>query len=199
MWISCCFLFFPFLNVEAAGCQHYGIQSNLDRIAATVHPDDEITQMLKSERANERMSAAHKIVDRKARKYLRSVTKLLDDPSQNVRGWAAWALGEIGDPRSIGPLIRVLAKYKKISETDCGFQESRCLPDFYLALEKLTGKTFRLDVSKWQKSWLSENWEVILDDPPVELLFANTQRLLDTDSFALVESSNSCYRLPPRR
>ncbi len=121
----------------------------------------ELLTLLKSKKDEDRMQAAIKIGEEKDAKYLRAVTSLLDDPNQCVRGWAAWALGEIGDRRSIGPLIKAFVKYNEVSKTNNG-QESGCLTTFYLALEKVSGKKFGLDVSKWQRWWMEENLLALL-------------------------------------
>ncbi len=63
----------------------------------------------------------------------------LYDSSQSVRGWAAWALGEIGDERAIEPLQASLDKYCGLVETDSLRDETKCIRDFVLALKKLTG------------------------------------------------------------
>jgi HEAT repeat protein len=127
--------------------------------------DEQTLTMLQSKKDVDRMRAAKKIGEQKNAKYLKVVTRLLDDPNQSVRCWAAWALGEIGDRRSIQPLIRVFVKYNKISKTDNG-QESRCLTAFYLALEKLSGKRFGLDVSKWEQWWIEENLLALVSGLP---------------------------------
>jgi hypothetical protein len=171
MQVSCYILFFSFLYIETIDLPRPAIVNesrrgkgdwNLERSTYKVHRKDVITRMLESERDVDRMFGAKRVGEGKARQYIHAVTKLLDDPNQYVRGWAAWALGEIGDRRSIGPLIRAMVKYSQIARSDNGVQESKCLTDFYLALEKLSGKQFGLDVSKWQEWWISENWEAML-------------------------------------
>jgi len=118
-----------------------------------------IKLLLGSKDPEDRADGARIVGEEKSRAHFYAVIKLLKDPHVTVRCWAGWALGEFGDPRAIGPLIKAMVKYHEIAKTDQAGWESKCLTSFYLALEKLTGKRFGLDALKWQQWWMSENWE----------------------------------------
>jgi hypothetical protein len=110
-----------------------------------------LVEVLKEGSDSERMAAARTLGEQKAHNTGPALVEALNDPDQYVRGYAAWALGEVGDPSATGPLVKALVKYGQISKTDQLRQESKCLTDISLALETLTGHKFGLDVEKWQQ------------------------------------------------
>jgi HEAT repeat protein len=102
------------------------------------------------------MDAAKRLGEKKGKVGIDELIASLNDKNQYVRGWAAWALGEIGTQRAVDPLIAALAKYKEIAKTDHFNDESKCLTDFVKALQELTGEDFGLDTHSWQE-WASKN------------------------------------------
>jgi HEAT repeat protein len=111
-----------------------------------------LIQLLREGNESERMLSAKRLGEMRDSNAVAPLVNALNDPHQYVRSWAAWALGEIGESSSVDPLIDALTKYSDISVTDYLGNESRCLPDIYLSLEKLTCERFGLDVEKW-RSW----------------------------------------------
>lgn len=101
------------------------------------------------------MDAARNLGETRARYAVPKLIAALDDPDQYVRSWAAWALGQIGDRDAIDPLINSLSKYEALLRSDRLRQQTKCLPDIYTALERITGKHFGLDVDKW-RTWARE-------------------------------------------
>jgi HEAT repeat protein len=75
----------------------------------------------------------------------------IEDKNQYVRAWAAWALAEIGDRTSVAPLVQALEKNLKLAEHDMLMNESKSIPDLYLALESITGQKHGFDVEKWKE------------------------------------------------
>lgn len=116
-----------------------------------------LTKLLAEGNDSKRMEAAKRLGEKKNKFAIVPLIKALNDPHQYVRSWAAWALGEIGDSSAVEPLIQTLAKYTVVSNTDYLSQESGCLTDVYLALEKLSGQKFGLDVKQWQKWNVTSN------------------------------------------
>ena len=95
-----------------------------------------------------RMDAAKHLGEMKTRRAVACLIKALDDPQPYVRGWAAWALEQIGDPSAIDPLIGALVKYERPTGP-LAYKQLKCLPDFVAALKKLTGQDFGFDSARW--------------------------------------------------
>jgi len=81
------------------------------------------------------------------RKVSELITRL---ESRNIEEGSVWALGEIGDPRAVEPLIAALKDEK--------FQFKARAAE---ALKKITGKDFGQKPEEWQKWWM-ENRESFL-------------------------------------
>src|SRR5262245_12907014 len=88
--------------------------------------DDElcrrITTLLTSPDVRERVYAAEYLCDRKDRASVPYLIQALHDPDPIVRGWVAHALGEIGDPAAIVPLIDAA---ERTEANPAAFKESR--------------------------------------------------------------------------
>ena len=107
-------------------------------------------QLLNQGDEAERMRAARRVGERKDKDAVDTLIQNLNHPNQYVRGWAAWALGEIGDPAAIAPLEQAIARYRamvpnfnhpqKGVSLDGFFRETKCLEDMYPALRKLRAK-----------------------------------------------------------
>ena len=89
--------------------------------------------------------------ERKAKWAVPQLISALEDENQYVRGWSAWALGEIKDPEGVEPLIQALEKHLKMAESDRLEEQTKCIPDLYVALEAITGKKYGMDVKKWKE------------------------------------------------
>jgi len=77
-------------------------------------------------------------------KVIEGIIATLKDKDGDVRRAAAWALGELKDPRAVEPLISALKDEDVIVR--------------YIAaeaLEKITGKNFGVDEAKW-RDWLGK-------------------------------------------
>ncbi len=69
----------------------------------------------------------------------------LKDPDTQIRGWSAWILGEIKEPRAALPLTDLLKDpHSRVRRITAG------------ALLKITGQPFGEDEEKWRQ-WLEEN------------------------------------------
>src|SRR5262245_18895796 len=66
----------------------------------------------------QRMHAARRLGEKRDHRAVALLIKSLSDPNLYVRGWAAWALGEIGDPVALPALNQVIAKYKLLIAKD---------------------------------------------------------------------------------
>jgi hypothetical protein len=107
---------------------------------------------LESGNAAERAGAAERLGQTRREEAVPSLIAVLDDPNPSVRAWAAWALGKIKSPHAIEPLIRSLDKHLKLAKGKMTTtQETRCITDFYLALESITGKKHGMDINKWKE------------------------------------------------
>ncbi len=86
------------------------------------------------------------VLDALAKKKVRAVVPAaiaaLEDSEWQVRASAAAALGRVRDQRSIEPLM---AKIKT--------EEGRLLADYTTALERITGRSFGLDLPSWERFW----------------------------------------------
>jgi hypothetical protein len=111
--------------------------------------------LLRTGNESERMEAAKRLGEEKAPKAAKALIDALDDPNQDVRSWAAWALGEIGDCSAIDPLLSALLKYTNMFKEDKLSLQTKCVPDIAVALRKLTHQEFGLDAQKWAE-WRRE-------------------------------------------
>jgi HEAT repeat protein len=103
----------------------------------------------------EKVDAARRLGESKAKSAVPQLIRALNDKNQHVRSWAAWALGEIKDTRAIDPLVRPLEKHLRLAKTDYAHLETKCINAMYLALESITGKKYGWDIEKW-KSYQKE-------------------------------------------
>jgi hypothetical protein len=109
-------------------------------------------QLLEKGSVEEKVSAAAFFGKRKEKAGVPALVKALDDSSnQSVRAWAAWSLGEIGDKSAVKPLLQAFAKHDALKTRDPFGFETKCLTDFSVALDKLTGKQYGLDGKKWKQ------------------------------------------------
>jgi hypothetical protein len=106
--------------------------------------------------AEERMHAAHRLGKMKSKEAVPALICALNDRSQSVRGWSAWALGEIGDEAAIDPLIIAMETCIPLLAEDHFLEQTRCLDEFDAALEKLSGHDFGLDTERWRK-WKADH------------------------------------------
>ncbi|HEV3236859.1 MAG TPA: HEAT repeat domain-containing protein, partial [Gemmataceae bacterium] len=81
------------------------VNSNVDAEAVN------LVSKLVSGDSSQRMDAAKRLGEKKGKVGIDELIASLNDKNQYVRGWAAWALGEIGTQRAVDPLIAALAKY----------------------------------------------------------------------------------------
>src|SRR5262249_24229004 len=89
-----------------------------------------LIRQLKQGNASERMDAARELGEKQTGRAGRFLMKALHDRNQYVRGWVAWALGQIGDASAVGPIINAFVKYDIVSKTDYTCQQSKCLTSF---------------------------------------------------------------------
>jgi HEAT repeat protein len=96
----------------------------------------------------EKIDSAMWLGKKRSRAGVGALVRALDDPNQSVRAWSVWALGEIGDRSTVRPILEALKRSKRIADNEIIVDMSKCLPDFYTALEKLTGKRYGRHVEK---------------------------------------------------
>jgi hypothetical protein len=132
-------------NDIAKGCNAFSTE------ATSMIVDDRFQDIisLRDGTISERQEAAKHLGEARTTFAVPALILALDDPDQYVRGWAAWALAETGDPSAIDPLLNAFSKYDAMRRTDKLGQQTKCLTDIYVALESLTGQKFGLDVEKW--------------------------------------------------
>jgi hypothetical protein len=118
----------------------------------------ELSVQLQTGTVEERMDAARKLGEMKAQEAREVLVTALNDPDDSVRGWAAGALGKLGDESAIRPLIDAMEVWEhRLPYDDCGL-ETRCLTGFCLALRALTGCTYGLDSSQWEEWWCARSF-----------------------------------------
>jgi HEAT repeat protein len=111
-------------------------------------------KMLKSRNVQTKLIGIQFVGKKKDRIAVPLLIKILEtDPNVSVRGWAAWSLGEIRDPRSVGYLILALARSEKIAATEINSNEYKCIEEYNSALATLTGQSFTSSIEwqEWQK------------------------------------------------
>jgi HEAT repeat protein len=114
----------------------------------------ELTTSLRSSHPSERIDAARRLGELRAKEGVPSLIKVIKyDPAQSVRSWAAWALGEIGDPLAVEPLIQALVIDEAHLKDENSSNYGRVITSYCLALKKLTGKDHGFDSAKWQEWW----------------------------------------------
>src|SRR6266851_5636218 len=158
-------ILFFLLLISCAFYLHYLTTCSTNAINDKTNSGDNMLHLLRHGNNTERRLAAEFIGRDKDESAVQSLIGALDDPHQSVRGWAAWALGEIGDESAIGPLIYSMVKhYKKFDKggpqefsTLIIKRDVEALPDYCEALRKLTGKDYGLEVTLWQQWWLNDD------------------------------------------
>jgi hypothetical protein len=103
--------------------------------------------------AGDKIWAAQVLGERRDRDAGPALVQCLNDKTPCVISWAAWALGEIGDRAAVRPLLRCLLRYDAAFRSAREGMDPKYEVDVSMALEKLTGKKYGLDVVKWQL-WL---------------------------------------------
>lgn len=116
-----------------------------------VSAEDRLLKQLQSNDEAERHTAIICCGKQKCRKAFPGLVRALDDEELPLRGWAAWALGEIGDKAAVRPIIAALKKSSKQAMADPYYPVANhnFLGDMFRALETLSGEHFGDDLAKW--------------------------------------------------
>jgi HEAT repeat protein len=113
-------------------------------------PPFQLLHALKWGALREQINAARTLGGMRDQYSVPALIGALSHRNQIVRGWAAWALGEIGDRSAVRPLLESFDRYAKLFPTDHLQEETRCIPAITCALSKLTGVDFAFDLQKWK-------------------------------------------------
>jgi hypothetical protein len=111
--------------------------------------DDAECRRLENGDISARMQAAKRLGEMKAKRAVPQLITALNDPNPYVRGWAAWALGEIGEPSTVDALITAFVKYRRTVAGPVVYKETKCWTEMVEALKKLTGQDFGFNAAKW--------------------------------------------------
>lgn len=134
---------------------------------------DEYNDMVKKKRENKdtatlikdlqvqsvftRKSAIIDLASRRAKEALPDVLKVLKDREATLRGCAAWALGELGEPKAVKPLIACL-KDMDVEVRRASAQSLAKLadPSSLAALKEAS-----VDSDRWVQEWARKGVEVL--------------------------------------
>jgi HEAT repeat protein len=135
--------------IKASGDENLEVRKRVTRILGEIKDPravDCLVGALDDKDRNARMLAAASLgeIGKPSVPALIGVLGNKDKPLE-VRADAAWALGKIGDPSAVEPLILALGP----ADTDLRLQASR-------ALGRITSKDFGENAADWQK-WWAEN------------------------------------------
>ncbi len=123
-----------------------------------VHLEDpqteELIHQLQAEDEWQRIAAARELGKRRSIDAVPALIQTLDDPSDCVRSWAASALGKIGDPKAVPPLISAMERHYGApfaGPLDHIYSRRRGVADFGIALRRLTGQRYGTDPDEWKR------------------------------------------------
>ena len=126
-----------------------------------------LIHMLRTGETEEKLDAARRLGETRCKQAIQPLVQALGDQTPSVRGWAAWALAEIGDHAAIAPLINEMEngeRASKFTRLPNGALEPKQLRSsdevaflgaFSLALQKLTGESFE-SFEEWKIWWQKE-------------------------------------------
>ena len=136
-----------------SGCDPQGQSGPKGQVRDPLSAD--LISKLQQGTKDERVDAATRLGDVKSQDAVPALINALKDPEIPVQGWAAIALGKIGDRSAIDPLIGAMFDVDAKAKESHSRKDMMFMTPIGVALSQLTGQDFGPFPEEWQQ-WRAE-------------------------------------------